>query len=125
MWSGGYGLSGVVQEQCEIKNKRILQLFKKFLIRNQLGIVGTGERVELVDANQRVFVGRVTMEIFVLHEAGQLAEFRNVTAQKIDAMHHAQHASNLVFARQDRHEHFPRRFRILKRAVNETERPTQ
>ena len=57
--------------------------------------------VELVDADQGVFVRGIAMEKFVLHQAGELTEFRNVAAEKIDPVHHAQDAADLAFARND------------------------
>ena len=38
------------------------------------------------------------MKKLVLHQAGELPELRNVTAEKIDAVHHPQNAADFAFA---------------------------
>ena len=65
-----------------------------------------------------MLVGRVTMEKFMLHQAGQLAEFGNVAAEKIHLMHHSQDASHSAFLRQNRFEDRARPPRILIGAGN-------
>ena len=70
--------AGVVQQKREVEDKRILQFFEQRPIRAQLRVLSVHHLVKLVDANQGMFVGGVTMEKLVLHQAGELAEFRNV-----------------------------------------------
>ena len=79
------------------------------------------ERIEFVDADQRVFVRGVTMKIFVLHEAGELPELREVTAEEIDLVHHAEDARHLAFAAEDACENLPWRLGITKLARDQTE----
>ena len=88
----------VVHEQRQIKHERIFKLLEQFPIGSQLRIFGMSERVQLFDAHQRVFVGRVAMKEFMLHETCQVAEFRNVTPQKIYAVHHAKNPADPAFA---------------------------
>src|SRR5947199_9634330 len=102
MGPGSDGAPGVVQEKREIKNKRILELLEKCPVGTQLRIFCLYDLVEFVDADQGVFIRGVTMKKFMLHQAGELAEFRHVTAEKIDSMHHTQHQSELTFARNNR-----------------------
>ena len=61
------------------------------------------------------------MEKFVLHQAGELAEFRNVTPKKIYPMHHPQDAAYLAFARNNSPEDFARLFAAAKRARDQPE----
>src|SRR5262249_42803790 len=90
---------GVVQEQCQVEDEWIIQIFEDLAIRNQLRIVRPYERVELVDAEECMLVRGITMEKLVLHEAGQLPEFGDVAAQKIDPMHQTQRTSHLTLLR--------------------------
>jgi len=80
------------------EHERIFEFLKKFPVRHQLRIFSGGERIQLVDANQSMLVGGVAMKKFVLHEAGELSELGQISPEKIDTMHHAQHAANLAFA---------------------------
>ena len=61
------------------------------------------------------------MEKLVLHEAGEGTELRDVAAEEIDLVHHAQHAADLAFAREHRCEDFARRFRVSERSRHETQ----
>jgi len=54
--------AGVVQEQREIKNKRVLEFLEEFAVGAELRIFRLHHLVELVDADQGVFVGGVAME---------------------------------------------------------------
>ena len=59
-----------MQQKGEIENEWVGQLFEQFPILEQLGICRSGERVQFVDTNQCVFVGRVAMKEFMLHQTG-------------------------------------------------------
>ena len=61
------------------------------------------------------------MEKFVLHQAGELPELRNVTAEKIDPVHHPQHAADFAFARNNPLERLLRRPRVSKCAGDHAE----
>ena len=115
---GPDGFAGIVQEQGQIKNERILELLEESSIRDQLRILRPGQSIELVDANQRMFVGGVTVEKLVLNQTGQLAEFGNVASEEIDPVHHTKDAAHFAFARQNCLKNLARTGRILKRASN-------
>ncbi len=68
-----------------------------------------------------MFVRGIAMEIFVLHEAGEMAELRQITPEEIDLVHQAQDARDLAFAAEDARKDFPRRFGITKLACDEAE----
>jgi hypothetical protein len=87
-----------VKKQCQIQDKRVLELLKNLPIRDQLRVIGRSERVELVNADQCMFVGRVAMQKLMLHEARQLAEFWNISTQEIDPMHHSENAACFTFS---------------------------
>ena len=98
-------------------------MLKNAAIGNHLWIVRPDQGIELVDADQGMFVGRVTMKKLVLHQTGQLPEFRNVAAKKIHAVHHSKHTSHFAFTRQDRLENIPWFLRILVGAGDLPEAP--
>ena len=75
-------LAGVMQQQRQIKNERIREFLEKFAVLDQFRVLGSCQRIELFDADQRVFVRGVTVKKFVLHQAGKLAELGNVSARK-------------------------------------------
>src|SRR5438132_8815811 len=93
-------------------------MLKNLSISNQLWIVRLCECVEFVDTNQRMLVGCVTMQKLMLHETGELAEFGNVTAEEIDAMHHSQDAPNSAFLCQNRFKDLAWAASILIRTSN-------
>src|SRR5437764_4050456 len=97
MWSRADSFAAVVQQQREIENQRVVKSLENFTIGSQLRIVRLRQRIELIDAYQRMLVGCVSMQKFMLHQTGQLAEFGNVTTEKIDPMHHSQDASYFPF----------------------------
>src|SRR2546430_1431798 len=78
MRPGADSLAGVMQQQRQIKNKRIGQLLEKLPILEQLGTFRSRQRVELVNADQRVFIRGVAVKKFMLHQTSKLAELRNV-----------------------------------------------
>ena len=72
-----------------------------------------------------MLVGCVTMQKLMLHQAGELAEFGNVAAEKIRPMHHSQDASHFPFLRKNRFEDRARPSGILIGASNLAEAPAQ
>src|SRR5712671_2926896 len=104
--------AGVMQEQSEVKNKRIFEVFEKMTIRDQLRIVCSNQCIELVDAKKGVLVRGVTVKKFMLHQTGQLAKLRNITAKIIDPMHETKRSAGLAFFGQHFFEHFARRFGV-------------
>src|SRR5438067_426476 len=90
-------LSGIVQQECQVKDQWVMQVFEQFPVTDELDILGAGQRVQLIDANQSMFVGGITMEELVLDQAGQLAKFRQITTEEIHPVHHPQDPANLSF----------------------------
>src|SRR5204862_7472778 len=97
MWSGTNGFAAVVQKKCQIENQRVFELLKNIPISNQLLIIRLREGVKFVDTYQCMLVGCITMYKLMLHETGMLAEFGNVTTEKIYPMHHSQYPHDLPF----------------------------
>src|ERR1700730_1250322 len=65
------------------------------------------------------------MKKFVLDQAGELSEFRNVSAQKIHFMHQTQRATDLPFLRTDLLENFAWRLGILIRSGHLLQVPSE
>jgi hypothetical protein len=53
-----------------------------------------------------VLVRGVTVKKFMLHQTGQLAKLRNITAKIIDPVHETERAADLAFLGQDFFENF-------------------
>src|SRR4029077_18359110 len=101
----------------------VVKFFEQATIRNQLWIGRLHQRVELVDAEQRVLISRVTMKEFVLNETGQLAEFGNVATEKVYPVHHPQDPSSITFSGQNGFEHFAWLFCVAISACDLAELP--
>ena len=99
MWPGPHGLAGVMQQQRQIKNKRIWQFLEKFPVLDQFGIFGSCQRIKLINADQRVFVRGVAVKKFMLHQTSKLAELGNVLTEEIEAMHQPQSPPHFSLAR--------------------------
>src|SRR5436190_24235720 len=112
------GAAGIVQEQREIEDKRVLELLEQLPVRPKFRVRRPEDLVELVDAHQGVFVRSVAMEKFVLHETGELPKLRHVAAQKIDAVHHAKDPAHFAFTGNDGFEYLPR-FRVVAKAARD------
>ena len=63
-----YCFTGIVQQERQIKNERILQRLKQFAIRNELWFFHARESIQLIDAYQRVLVRRVAMKKLMLNK---------------------------------------------------------
>src|ERR1039457_4964298 len=61
------------------------------------------------------------MKKLVLHETGELPKLRNVTAEKVDALHHPEDAPHFAFARNDGLEYLPRFPCVAKRAGHDAQ----
>src|SRR5262249_48483133 len=105
--------AAIVQKKREIKNKRVLQLLKNLAISDQLRIRRLRQGIKFINANQCMLISRVTMEKLMLHQAGKLAELRNVPAQKIDPMHHSEDSACSALFLQDLSKDRARPARIL------------
>src|ERR1700736_1378127 len=117
--------SGVMQEQRQIKNERGVKFFEKSAMGSQLSIVCLGQSIQFVDAKECVLVCGVAMEKLVLNETRELAELRNVAAEKIHSMHQAKNAPSLAFSPQNVFEHFARGLGVLISARELPQMPGQ
>jgi hypothetical protein len=118
------GLASVVQQQRKIEHQRIFEFLKDFSIVLQFRVLGIDDLIEFFDADERVLVGGVTMKKLVLHQTRELAKFRDVTPEKIDAVHGAENRANLAFAGADGAERFTNGFRVLKRPIDQVQSPS-
>ncbi len=84
-----FGFSGVVEEQSQVEHVGTLKAVKQWRIGIVRGGFGFPDAVELFDAHQSVFIGRILMIELMLDKAGELAEFGDVFAEHIDVMHRA------------------------------------
>ena len=87
-----------MQEQGKIKNEWIVEIFEKMTVGDQFRIAGPDERVQFVDAKERVFVRGVTMKEFVLHQTGELAKLGDVASKKIHPVHQPQRSADFTFS---------------------------
>ena len=78
-----------MQKQRQIKDERIVELLKNPAICDQLRIIRRRQSIQFIDTYQSMLVCCVTMEKLVLDQAGELAEFGNVSSQEINPMHHS------------------------------------
>src|SRR4030081_2509160 len=115
------GPAGVMQKEREGKNKWVREFLEDRPVGAQLRVFCLHHLVELVDANQGVLISSVAMKKFMLHQAGELTELRNVTTEKIAPMHHAQNAADLAFARNDPAKNLARSFATAERPRNQAE----
>ena len=104
-----------MQEKCKIQNQRVGELLEQFAIRDQLRLIRHRQCIEFVDAYQSVLVRRIPVQKLMLHKAGELTEFGNVSAKKIDAVHHSQDAPHSPFVGENRFENHTWPARILIR----------
>ena len=94
--SGAEGFAGIVQEESQVKQKNVFDLLRDLGIGGVRRGLGVPDVVELFDADQRVFVGRVLMVELVLHKAGEAAEFRQELPQQAHLMHRPQHGGDVA-----------------------------
>src|SRR5437868_15326528 len=91
-------------------------------ISDQLRIACSNQCIELIDAKKGVFVRGVAVKKFMLHQTGQLAKLRNLTAAIIDPVHETQRAADVAFPGQDLFETLARRFGVAVTAGDLAER---
>ena len=117
--------AGIVQEQGEIENVGIGDGLEQFLVGTQLRVIGVAQRIEFFNTDQGVLVGGITMEIFVLHQAGEVTKLREIASEEIDLVHHAKDARDVAFAAKNARKNLSRRFSVTKRARDEAQAPAQ
>ena len=101
-----FGAAGVVKNDGEVERVGVGDFVEEAAIDSAARVVLGDELVELFDAAQRVFVGGVAVEKFVLNEAIECAEFRQIASEESDAVHESQDASDIALAFEDRLESF-------------------
>ena len=74
------GLARVVHQQGQIKLSGVIQLFEQIRVKFPLAPFRLPQPVQLIQANQGMFVRRVNVKKLVLNQTGQLAEFRHIFA---------------------------------------------
>src|SRR4030095_16734592 len=79
--------ASVMQQQRQIKDKGICEFFEKVSVLDKLWIFGSRQRIELIDTDQSMFVGGITVKKLVLHQAGKLSKLRNILSEKIEPVH--------------------------------------
>lgn len=94
-------LAGVVQDKREIEQIGTVQAFQKLFVVGMRRFGGFQDLIQVFQTDDGVFVGGVDVIEFVLHLAGQFAEFRNVFAQQSDFMHGSQSAGDVAFLVED------------------------
>src|SRR5437763_15475560 len=84
MWPGSDSLAGVMQQQRQIKDKRIGQLLEKLPIFKQFGIFRSRQRVGVVNADKRLFVRGIAGKKFMLHRPSKMAGPRDGLAAECE-----------------------------------------
>ena len=90
------GLAGIVKEKRQIEDGGIFQLLKQGAVTTELLGLGKKDAVEFLDADKSMLVGRVAMIKFVLDQASECAELRNIASEKAEVVHFAQDAADLA-----------------------------
>ena len=62
---------GIVHEQGQVEDERVLQIVEKLLEERGLRFLGIAEGIQDIEALQGVLVRRVEMEELMLHQIGQ------------------------------------------------------
>src|ERR1051326_6187326 len=79
--SAGFGVirlrvsfAGVVQQEGQVKDKRSFQVLKHLGVIAERRLLGCPDLVQLLNADQGVFVRGVPMKEFVVHQASEFPE---------------------------------------------------
>ena len=115
-----FGLARVVHQEREVKRGRIVIFEEQIAVAGEFRILAGDEVVQFVDADQGVLVGRVAVEKFMLHQAGETSELWQIASEEIGLVHETQDAADLTLAGEDGEEDFARRARVLEGAVDQT-----
>ena len=90
------GLAGVVKEKGQIEDGGIFQLLKQGAVTTEFLGLGKKDAVEFLDAHKSMLVRRVAMIKFVLDQASECAELRNIASEKAEVVHLAKDAADLA-----------------------------
>jgi hypothetical protein len=112
----------IMQQQRQVKQVGPGQMLKQ----RRVGIIGgifcVPDTVELFEANQGVLVGRVLMVKLVLHETGQLPEFRKVFAEEIHLVHRAEYRRDIAALIENCQKRLAHMLVLQKVAIDQRER---
>ena len=103
----GERLARVVEDERQIQQVGTIEPFEDFAIPGVVRFFGFPNRVELFQADDRMFVGGVNVVELVLHFAGQPFEFRQVFAEQPDFVHGAHRAADVPLLIENLDEGFP------------------
>ena len=115
--------AGVVKEKGQIEHGGIFQLLKQGAIAAEFLGLRKKDAVKLLDADESVFVRGVAVVKFVLNQASECAELRNIASEKAEVVHLAKDAADLAFAGEDRQKSLSGDAGILKGAVHQPQAP--
>ena len=118
-------LAGVVEQHGQVEDVGPRRLLQERAVLGEGRFGGVDDLVEHLDADEGVLVGGVTMEKFVLHQAGEGAELGEEAAEKSEFVHGAQGAADLPLARKDGQERFAHRGLVDEAAVDHVEPAAQ
>ena len=110
-----------MQQDRQIQYLWMLQLLEDPLIGHMRRLRGIQHPVQMFRHMERVLVGCVLMEKFVLDQTRQLAELRDEFPEKFHLVHQPQHAGHLALLLKDRQKSFARFRRTLKPPINPLE----
>ena len=105
--AGAEGLAGIVQQQSQVKHEGLFHPAKNLRVLAEGRRLGVPHLVQLLQADQGVFVRRVLVIELVLHQAGQAAELGQEFSQQADFVHHAQRRRDVAALVQDFQKRFP------------------
>ena len=108
-----------MEQNREIKNRGVFELLKNLSVASKFFFRRKENAIELLDADERVLIGRVAVEELVLNEAVQRAELGDITTQDTEIMHEAQSPPDFALAGQNGEEGLPRGDGVLESAVDE------
>ena len=113
--------AGIVQEQREVKEERPLNLLEKLAVMIDGWFGRFPNLVQFLDANESVLIRGVLMIKFVLHQAGQPAELRNIFPEKSHFVHGAEDRCDVSALVEDFEKCLADMFIFCELAVDERE----
>ena len=114
-----FRFADVVQQQREVKQAGPFQTLKQGRVMFIRLVLRLPDPVKLFQADQGVLVGGVLVIKFMLHEAGELAEFGDVFAEQVHLVHRAQNRRDAAAAFEDGQKRLAHVFVVQKIAVHE------
>jgi len=96
-----FGSAGIVEDEGDVEGVGVGMFEEEVAVDGAARVFVINEGIELVDAAEGVLVGGVAVEEFVLNEAVERAEFREVSSEDAGAMHEAEDVGDLAFFLED------------------------